>query len=89
MKNKQLGAGRTIVDFKQHGGSKYGMLANHIWGVNNLADRALINSTFLQPFLVYTAPTAVSFASRLTTRTPSGGACRGICRKRTDQYRKP
>lgn len=61
-KSKQFGAGPTVVGLKQHDGWTYGMLANHIWGVNNPDDREQVNSTFLQPFLVYTTPTAVSFA---------------------------
>jgi hypothetical protein len=56
------GLGPTAVALKQEGPWTYGALANHIWSVAGDDDRADISSTFLQPFLSYTTPTAVTFA---------------------------
>ena len=39
----------------------YGALANHIWSVAGNGDRADVSSTFLQPFVSYTTPTAWTF----------------------------
>jgi hypothetical protein len=67
-----LGAGRwgggiTGVALKQEHGWTYGMLANHIWAGPGDSDNPSINSTFLQPFLSYTFPTATT----LTINTES------------------
>ena len=35
-----------------------GALANHLWSCAGDDDRGDINTTFLQPFLSYTTPTA-------------------------------
>ena len=61
-KSKQWGLGPTGVALRQHDGWTYGALANHVWGVNDPDDREQISATFLQPFLVYTTPTAVSYS---------------------------
>lgn len=53
------GAGPTAVALKQSGHWTYGGLANHIWSFDN-ADT--INSTFVQPFISYSTPTAWTFA---------------------------
>jgi hypothetical protein len=37
------------------------MLANHIWSFAGNDNRADVSSTFLQPFLSYTTPTAWTF----------------------------
>jgi hypothetical protein len=55
------GAGPTGVVLKQQGPWTYGALANHIWSFAGADDRADISSTFLQPFLSYTTPSAVSY----------------------------
>ncbi len=55
------GVGPTGVALKQNGPWTYGGLANHIWSVAGDDDRQDINSTFLQPFLSYTTPGAVTF----------------------------
>jgi hypothetical protein len=48
------------VALKQEGPLTFGILANHIWSIggSGLQD---VSSTFLQPFLSYTTPTAWSF----------------------------
>jgi hypothetical protein len=55
------GLGPTAVVLKQDQGWTYGALANHIWSVAGNDNRADISSTFIQPFLSYTTPTAWSF----------------------------
>lgn len=54
------GLGPTGVALKQEGPWTYGVLANHIWSVGG-SGRNDISSTFLQPFVTYTTPTAWSF----------------------------
>jgi hypothetical protein len=54
------GAGPTGVALKQSGPWTYGTLANHIWSFAGESDRQDINATFLQPFISYTTPTAIS-----------------------------
>ncbi len=55
------GAGPTAVVLKQQGPWTYGALANHIWSFAGDDDRADVSSTFVQPFLSYTTPTAWTF----------------------------
>jgi hypothetical protein len=54
--SQKWGAGPTGVILKQDGGWTYGMLANHIWSYAGQSGHQDVNSTFLQPFLVYTFP---------------------------------
>jgi len=56
------GAGPTAVALKQQGPWTYGALVNHIWSFAGDHHRADVNSTFLQPFLSYTTPTAWTFS---------------------------
>ncbi len=59
------GAGPTGVALVQRGPWTYGMLANHIWSFANAgggADRPDVSSTFLQPFLAYNTPTAITYS---------------------------
>jgi hypothetical protein len=58
---EKWGLGPTAVALKQDGPWTYGALANHIWDVAGESDRADINATFLQPFLSYTTPQAISY----------------------------
>lgn len=55
----EWGLGVTGVALKQDGPWTYGALANHIVDAGGDTD---INSTFLQPFLTYTTPTAWTFS---------------------------
>ncbi|MEM6636819.1 MAG: transporter [Pseudomonadota bacterium] len=55
------GVGPTAVVLQQTGPWTYGGLANHIWSFAGDDDRDDVNSTFLQPFLAYTTPTAVTY----------------------------
>ncbi|MGD8930636.1 MAG: transporter [Lysobacterales bacterium] len=56
------GAGPTGVALKQVGPWTYGALVNHIWSFAGDSSRNDISSTFLQPFVSYTTPQAISFA---------------------------
>jgi len=56
------GLGPTVVGLKQTGPWTIGGLANHIWSVAGSDNRNDINSTFIQPFINYTTPTAVTYA---------------------------
>lgn len=58
---EKWGTGPTGVALKQQGPWTYGALANHIWSFAGDDDRADVSSTFLQPFVNYTTPTAWSF----------------------------
>jgi hypothetical protein len=60
---KQWGAGPTVLALKQEHGFTYGVLANHIWSFADLGDntgRPDVSSTFVQPFLSWTSPTATT-----------------------------
>ena len=59
--SNQWGAGITGVVLKQEGPWTMGALANHLWSITGDSDDGDISSTFVQPFLSYTTPTAVSF----------------------------
>jgi len=56
------GAGPTAVMLKQQGPWTYGALANHIWSFAGDNSRADISTTFLQPFVSYTTPTAWTYS---------------------------
>ena len=58
---KKWGLGPTAALLKQDHGWTYGALANHIWSVAGESGRSDISTTFLQPFLTYTTPTAWTF----------------------------
>ena len=58
---RKWGLGPTGIVLKQHGPWTYGVLANHIWSVAGSDSRPDVSSTFLQPFLSYTTPTAWTF----------------------------
>jgi hypothetical protein len=58
---EQWGLGPTAVVLKQDGPWTYGALANHIWSVAGDHNRSDISSTFIQPFLSYTTPSAWSY----------------------------
>lgn len=59
--NSKWGVGPTGVILRQHGRWTMGGLANHIWSYAGDADRDAVSSTFLQPFINYTLPSATSF----------------------------
>jgi hypothetical protein len=58
--SENLGLGPTVVALRQNDGWTYGALANHIWSVYSDDDREEVNSTFIQPFVAYTWPTATT-----------------------------
>ena len=55
------GVGPTAVLLKQDGPWTYGALGNHIWSFAGDDERANVSTSFVQPFLSYTTPTAWSF----------------------------
>ena len=57
---EKLGVGPTVVVLTQQQGWTIGVLANHIWSVAGDANRADIDSSFIQPFVSYTTPTALT-----------------------------
>ena len=65
---RKWGAGPTGLALKQDGPWTYGGLFNHIWSTGG-SDSIVknINNTFMQPFLTYITPQAVTFA--LNTET--------------------
>jgi len=58
---RKWGLGPTIVVLRQQGPWTYGTLANHIWGFGGVQTRQNVSSTFIQPFVAYTTPTAWTF----------------------------
>ena len=56
------GVGPTAVALRQSGPWTYGALFNHLADVTGNSERADVSSTFLQPFLTYTTPEAITFA---------------------------
>ena len=58
----QFAAGLTGVVLKQTGPWTFGVLANHMWDVGGGSDPTDISATFVQPFINYTTPDAVTFA---------------------------
>ncbi len=57
------GLGPTAVVLKQEGPITRGVLTNHIWSVAGDDDRADLSTTFVEPFFVYTTPTALSYTA--------------------------
>ncbi|MGI9393935.1 MAG: transporter [Boseongicola sp.] len=57
---EKLGVGPTIVALTQKQGWTVGALANHLWSVAGDSNRSDVNSTFIQPFVTYTTPTALT-----------------------------
>jgi len=55
------GIGPTAVALKQDNGWTYGALANHIWSVAGKDNRSDISATFIQPFLSFTTPDAITY----------------------------
>jgi len=60
------GLGPTGVALKQAGPWTYGLLANHIWSVGGAGSNE-VNTTFIQPFLSFTTPTAWSYTLQTET----------------------
>jgi hypothetical protein len=63
----QFGVGPTVVGLRQSNGWTFGMLANHLWGVEGDDGHPDVNATFLQPFVSYTTKTYTTFT--LNTET--------------------
>lgn len=59
---EKWGIGPTGVVLAQEGPWTYGILANHIWSFAGDNDRSYVSATFLQPFVSYTTPTALTIS---------------------------
>jgi hypothetical protein len=57
---KKWGLGPTGVALVQSGPWTYGALANHVWSFAGSSSRPGVSTSFVQPFAVYTTPTAWS-----------------------------
>lgn len=55
------GLGPTGVALKQSGPWTGGGLVNHIWSKDETAAGRIVNATFIQPFLSYTTPGAITY----------------------------
>jgi hypothetical protein len=55
-------AGPTFVVLKQQGKFTYGALVNQVWSFGGNETRSDVNQFFLQPFLAYVTPTAVTIS---------------------------
>jgi hypothetical protein len=71
---EKWGVGPTFVALKQSGPWTYGGLTNHLWSFagNDVTDTNgavlnNVNQTFMQPFLTYITPKAVTFAFNTET----------------------
>jgi len=58
--SEKWGLGPTAVALRQQDSWTYGMLANHVWSFAGEDDRADYDRSFIQPFVTYTTPTALS-----------------------------
>lgn len=60
---EKWGIGPTAVALKQDGPWTYGGLVNHIWDFAGESDRNSVNQSFVQPFVIYTLPSATGFGA--------------------------
>ena len=67
LSGEKWGAGPTGVVLRLQGPWTYGVLVNHIWSFAGSSSRAKINATFVEPFLVYTTPTAWQYTLQTET----------------------
>jgi hypothetical protein len=54
--------GPTAIGLFIKGGLVYGALVNHLWDVAGKSGRADVSSTFIQPFIAYTTPDAITYS---------------------------
>jgi hypothetical protein len=64
---EKWGAGPTAIALTMRGRWTMGALANHLWSFAGSDDRDDINSTFVQPFVAYTWPSAWTFSVQSET----------------------
>ena len=64
---EKWGAGPTAIVLTMRGRWTMGALANHVWSFAGSDDRNDINSTFVQPFVAYTWPSAWTFSVQSET----------------------
>ena len=56
------GAGPTAVALRQQGPWTVGLLVNHLWSFAGDSDRQDVSTSFMQPFVSYTTPTAWTYS---------------------------
>ena len=61
LSSRKWAAGPTGVILQQNGPWTYGGLANHMWSYAGQSSRPGVSSTFLQPFVAYAAPHAITY----------------------------
>jgi len=64
---EKWGAGPAFVGLTMRGPWTIGMLANHIWSYAGESDRQDISTTFMQPFIAFTTPTAWTYSVQSET----------------------
>ena len=64
---EKWGAGPTAIVLTMRGRWTMGALANHVWSFAGSDDRNDINSTFVQPFVAHTWPSAWTFSVQSET----------------------
>ncbi len=64
---KKWGAGPSLIALTIKGPWTLGLLANHVWSFAGDSDRNDVNSTFMQPFVAYTLPSAWTFSLQTET----------------------
>ena len=64
---EQWGAGPSLVALRVQGPWTYGMLANHLWSFAGDDERPDLNNTFVQPFVAYTTPNALTLSLQSET----------------------
>lgn len=60
-------AGPTATALRVDGPFTYGALVNHVWSYAGNGNRRDVNQSFLQPFVAYTTPDAVTFTASSET----------------------
>lgn len=64
--HEKWGAGPTGVVIRQTpSGWTYGIYANHLWSVDGSRRRENVNQTFVEPFVAYTTPSAVTYTVKV------------------------
>ena len=64
---EKWGAGPSAIALTMRGRWTMGALANHVWSFAGNDDRDDLNSTFVQPFVAYTTPTAWTYSVQSET----------------------
>ncbi|WP_201313125.1 transporter [Dyella sp. EPa41] len=64
--HEKWGAGPTGVIIRQTpSGWTYGIYANHLWSIDGTRRRGNVSQTFVEPFVAYTTPSAVTYTVKV------------------------